>query len=155
MFWTDLIFSFILLCFMIFMEQLTTLVVQPRDQDLAAKSLATLKVELMEEKAAREKAQAKNKTLAQAVEDLKKTANKFATQIPVLEDKVKHLDNKVLDTLTEARAKELSLERVTKANEDYKNQNTQLTTKLKSKPMFPLLPEFHILLNVLVLLIPF
>jgi chromosome segregation ATPase len=140
---------------MIFMEQLTTLVVQPRDQDLAAKSLATLKVELMEEKAAREKAQAKNKTLAQAVEDLKKTANKFATQIPVLEDKVKHLDNKVLDTLTEARAKELSLERVTKANKDYKNQNTQLTTKLKSKPMFPLLPEFHILLNVLVLLIPF
>jgi chromosome segregation ATPase len=140
---------------MIFMEQLTTLVVQPRDQDLAAKSLATLKVELMEEKAAREKAQAKNKTLAQAVEDLKKTANKFATQIPVLEDKVKHLDNKVLDTLTEAHAKELSLERVTKANEDYKNQNTQLTTKLKSKPMFPLLPEFHILLNVLVLLIPF
>jgi chromosome segregation ATPase len=140
---------------MIFMEQLTTLVVQPRDQDLAAKSLATLKVELMEEKAARENSQAKNKTLAQAVEDLKKTANKFATQIPVLEDKVKHLDNKVLYTLTEARAKELSLERVTKANEDYKNQNTQLTTKLKSKPMFPLLPEFHILLNVLVLLIPF
>jgi hypothetical protein len=48
-------------------------------------------------------------------------AGRFAAQIPVLEDKVNHLDNKVLDTLTEAYAKELNLERVTKANGDYKS----------------------------------
>jgi hypothetical protein len=41
------------------------------------------------------------------------------------------LDDKVLDMLTEAHAKELSLERVTKANEDYKSQNARLTKKLE------------------------
>jgi hypothetical protein len=64
---------------------------------------------------------------------LKKTVDKFAVQ--VLE-----LEQKVLDGLTELYAKELSLERTTKANEDYKNQNARLTKKLESKMSSPLPP---------------
>jgi hypothetical protein len=51
-----------------------------------------------------------------ALGDLKITANKFATQVLALEEKV-------LDGLRQLRAKELSLERTTKANEDYKSPN--------------------------------
>jgi hypothetical protein len=50
--------------------------------------------------------------------------NGFTTQIPILEEKVKHLDNKVLDELAKIHAKELGLDRTIKANEDYRNQNT-------------------------------
>jgi uncharacterized coiled-coil protein SlyX len=103
------------------MEQLMPLGVEPGDQNLATKSLAAPKAELVEEKAGREKAQAEVETLAWAVVDLKNSVDKFAAQIPVLEEKVKRLDNKVIDTLNDACAKELSLERVTKANEDYKS----------------------------------
>jgi uncharacterized coiled-coil protein SlyX len=49
-------------------------------------------------------------TLAEAIEDLKKTTSRFAAQVPTLEEKVKHLDNKVIDSLTEPYTKELSLE---------------------------------------------
>jgi chromosome segregation ATPase len=119
-----------------FMEQLTILSVKPRDQDSAAKSLTALKSELEEEKAAREKAQVEVETLAWVVDDLKKSADRFATQIPILEEKVKHLDNKVLDMLNDACANEVSLEQITKANEDYKNQNTQLTKKVESKLLY-------------------
>jgi hypothetical protein len=45
------------------MEQLTTLGVEPRDQDSAAKSLATLKNEVAKEKLTQEKAQTQAKTL--------------------------------------------------------------------------------------------
>jgi chromosome segregation ATPase len=107
-----------------FMEQLTILSVEPRDQDSAAKSLTALKSELEEEKAAQEKAQVEVEALAWVVDDLKKSADRFATQIPILEEKVKHLDNKVLDMLNDACANEVSLEQITKGNEDYKNQNT-------------------------------
>jgi hypothetical protein len=34
----------------------------------------------------------------------------FAAKIPVLEEKVKYLENKILDVLAEIRAKELGLE---------------------------------------------
>jgi hypothetical protein len=54
---------------------------------------------------------------------LKISANRFTTQIPAVEEKVKHLDNKVLNGLNELQAKELSLERTTKANDDYKSQS--------------------------------
>jgi hypothetical protein len=60
---------------------------------------------------------------------LKKTVDRFTAQISALEERVKHLDNKVIDTLSDAHAKELSLERVTKSNEDYKSQNAWLTKK--------------------------
>jgi predicted nucleic acid-binding Zn-ribbon protein len=65
---------------------------------LAVKFLSVLKAELAEEKATREKAQAEAETLARAVEDLKKMTDKFTTHIPTLEEKVKHLGNKVLDS---------------------------------------------------------
>jgi hypothetical protein len=39
----------------------------------------------------------------------------------------------VLDRLTKLHAQELNMEWTTKAKEDYKNQNTQLTRKLESK----------------------
>jgi uncharacterized coiled-coil protein SlyX len=107
----------------------------------------------VEEKAAQERTQAEIETLARVIEDLKKTTDKFAAQIPILEEKVKHLDNKVLDKLTEARAKELSLEGVTKANEDYKSENVRLTKKLESKLSLPLSPELCIFLNVYLLLL--
>jgi cell shape-determining protein MreC len=88
---------------------------------------------LTEEKAAREKAQAKVKTLARAVGDLKKTVDKFVAQVPDLEEKV-------LDALNELCAKELCLERTTKGNEDYRSQNARLTKKLGSKFPSLLLP---------------
>jgi hypothetical protein len=87
-----------------------TLDVELGDQDSATKSLAAQKSELAKEKAAREKAQVEAKTLARAVDDLWKMTNRFTTQVPALEEKVKHMDNKVLDGLTELRTKELDLE---------------------------------------------
>jgi hypothetical protein len=55
-----------------FMEQLLALGIKLGDYDSAARSLATLKTELAEEKVMREKAQVENDTLACAVDDLKK-----------------------------------------------------------------------------------
>jgi hypothetical protein len=71
--------------------------------------------------------------LTRAVKDLKIFADKFAAQILDLEEKVKHLENKVIDGLNEIRAKELYLERTTKANDNYQKQNAQLTQNLESK----------------------
>jgi hypothetical protein len=42
--------------------------------------------------------------LARAVKDLKISTDKFAAQILTLEDKVKYLENKVVDGLNEVRA---------------------------------------------------
>jgi hypothetical protein len=77
------------------MEQHTTLDVEHGDQDSAAMSLAALKAELVEEKTVCEKAQAEAETLTRAIEDLKKTTNQFVVQVSSMEDKVKHLDNKI------------------------------------------------------------
>jgi hypothetical protein len=123
------------------MAQLIALSVELGNKDSAAKSFATLKNELAKEKAAQEKKQADAETLSQAVEELKKTAYSLIAQVPSLEEKVRHLDNKVLDSLTELQAKELSLERTTKANEDYKSLNTQLMMKLESKYSSLVSPE--------------
>jgi hypothetical protein len=54
---------------------------------------------------------------------------------PTLEDKVKHLENKVVDGLNEVKARELCLEYTTQANEDYKKRNAQLIKKLESKSL--------------------
>jgi hypothetical protein len=93
------------------------------DQDSGTKAFADLKTELNNEKAAQKAAQIEVDTLAQAVKDLKISNDKFAAQIPTLEDKVKYLENKVVDGLNEVRARELCLECTTRANEDYKKQN--------------------------------
>jgi hypothetical protein len=50
-------------------------------------------------------------------------AERFVAEIVALEEKVKHLDNKVLDAQTKLRVRELCLERTTKASDDYKSQN--------------------------------
>jgi chromosome segregation ATPase len=107
----------------------------PGDPNSADKAFADLKIELDKEKTAQKAAQIEANTLAQVVKDLKISANKFAAQIPTLEDQVKHLENKVMDGLNEIRTRELCLERTTRANDDYKKQNTQLTKKLESKSL--------------------
>jgi flagellar hook-length control protein FliK len=109
------------------MEQLTTLGVHPGDKD----SAYILKSKLADEKAAQKAAKDEAQTLARACANLKKTADKFTVQVPKLEQKVMY-------GLTELHAKELSLERTTKANKDYKIQNAQLTKKLESKLLSPL-----------------
>jgi hypothetical protein len=80
----------------------------PGDLDSAAKAFVDLKIELDEEKAARIAAQIKINVLTWAVKDLKISGDKFAARIPSLEDKVKHLENKVVDWLNEVRARELN-----------------------------------------------
>jgi chromosome segregation ATPase len=105
----------------------------PGDPDLATKSFADLKTELDKERAAQIAGQVKIDVLTRAVQDLKISVDRFAAQIPTLEDKIKHLKNKVVDGLNEVRARELCLERTTRANEDYKKQNARLTKKLESK----------------------
>jgi regulator of replication initiation timing len=58
--------------------------------------------------------------------------DKFPAQVTELEEKVK-------DGLNELHALEISLEQTSKANEDYKSQNSRLTKKLESK-LSPSLP---------------
>jgi phage host-nuclease inhibitor protein Gam len=74
----------------------------PGDLDSTAKAFANLKIELDKERAAREIAQIEVDTLTEAVKDVNIIANKFATQIPTLEDNIKHLENKVVDWLKKA-----------------------------------------------------
>jgi hypothetical protein len=92
----------------------------PSDPNLAAKAFVDRKTGLDKVKATRIVAHIKIDVLTHAVKDLKISANRFATQIPTLEDKVKHLENKVVDGLNEVRAWKLYLECTTRANDDYK-----------------------------------
>jgi uncharacterized protein YktB (UPF0637 family) len=107
----------------------------PSDSDSVAKAFIDLKIELDKEKATRITGQIEIDVLTRAVKDLKISADRFAAQIPTLKDKVKHLEDKVVDGLNEVRARELCLERTTRANDDYKKQNAQLTKKLESKSL--------------------
>jgi hypothetical protein len=85
----------------------------------AAKAFADLKEDLDEEKTARLIAEIEVDVLSRAVRDMKISVDRFASQIPTLEDKVKHQENKVVDGLNEVRAWELCLECTTRANDDY------------------------------------
>jgi hypothetical protein len=60
-------------------------------------AFADLKADLDGEKAARLAAQIEVDVLAQAVKDLKISANEFASQNPTLEGTVNRLENKVVD----------------------------------------------------------
>jgi hypothetical protein len=91
--------------------------------------------------------------LTRAVKDLKISTDKFTAQIPTLEDKVKHLKNKVVDGLNEVWARELCMERTTRANEDYKKQNAQLTKKLESNS-FGRIRKFHYSWTIFYLALP-
>jgi chromosome segregation ATPase len=90
-------------------------------------------VDLDEEKVVRLAVQIEVDVFSQVVKDLKISADRFASQISTLEDKVKHLENKVVDGLNEVRAWELCLERTTRGNDDYQKQIAQLAKKLESK----------------------
>jgi chromosome segregation ATPase len=105
------------------------------DPDSAAKAFADLKTKLDKEKTTQKAAQIEVDMLAYTVKDLKISADKFAARIPTLEDQVEHLQNRVVDGLNEVRAQELCLEHTTRANNDYKEQNAQLTRKLESKSL--------------------
>jgi hypothetical protein len=105
----------------------------PGAPDSAAKGFVALKVDLDEEKATRVTAQIEVVVLTRAVRDLKISADRFASQITTLEDKVKHLENKAVDGLNVVRAQGLYLECTTRANDDYQKQIAQLAKKLESK----------------------
>jgi peptidoglycan hydrolase CwlO-like protein len=85
----------------------------PGDPELAAKAFADLKTELDKKKVAQKAAQIEVDMLTRAVKDLKISADKFAARIPTLKDKVKHLENKVVDGLNNVRAREFCLESTT------------------------------------------
>jgi hypothetical protein len=95
--------------------------------------LADLKVQLDEEKATRVATQVEADVLSQAVRDLKISGDRFATQIPTLQGKIKQVEDKVVEGLNEVRARELCLERTTGANDDYQKEVAQLTKKLECK----------------------
>jgi hypothetical protein len=77
----------------------------------------------------------------------------FAGQIPTLEEKVKHLDTKILDAQTELRTRELWLEQTTESNDGYQSLNTWLTKKLETKLPFLLSPGTCNSLIILVILL--
>jgi hypothetical protein len=81
--------------------------------------------------------------LTRAIKDLKISTDRFVAQIPTPEDKIKYLEDKVVDGLNEVRAWELSLQRATQANDDYKKQNAQLTKKLESKSFGHIRTVYH------------
>jgi hypothetical protein len=85
-------------------DQLLALGVIPGAPDSEAKTCTELKANLDEEKAARASAQVDADVLTQAVRDLKISAARFITRIPILEDKVKHLEDKVVEGLNELKA---------------------------------------------------
>jgi predicted nucleic acid-binding Zn-ribbon protein len=74
--------------------------------------------------------------LTRALESVTITVDKFAAQIPSLEEKIKYLEEKVMAGLNEVRAKELDLECTIVAKDDYKKKNSKPTKKLESKSSF-------------------
>jgi hypothetical protein len=121
------------LCLAEYKNQLMALGIIPSAPGSKAKAFTDLKADLDEEKAAQVTAQTEVDLLSRAIRDLKISTNRFATQIPTLEDKVKHLEDKVVEGLNEVRAWELCLERTTRANDNYQTQVAQLTRKIESK----------------------
>jgi peptidoglycan hydrolase CwlO-like protein len=111
--------------------------------DSMTKAFDNLKTELDNEKAAQKAAQIEVDMLARAIKDLKISADKFAAQIPTLEDKIKYLKNKVVDGPNEVTAQELCLECTTWANNNYKKWNAQLTKKPKSKSRSHIRTFYH------------
>jgi hypothetical protein len=87
-----------------YIDQLLALGVIPCALGSEAKAPADLKADLDEEKAARVAAQVEADVLSRAVRDLKVSANRFASQIPTLDDKVKHLEDRVVERPKEVKA---------------------------------------------------
>jgi hypothetical protein len=91
----------------------------PGDLDSAIKSFANLKTELDKEKTVRKATRIEVATLTHVIKDSMISTDKFAAQIPTLEDKVKHLENKVVDGLNKVKSP-LCLEHTTRVNDNYK-----------------------------------
>jgi hypothetical protein len=100
-------------------DQLTTLGITLGAPGSEAKAFIDLKVGLDNEKFARVVAHIEADVLSRAVRDLKVSTDRFATQVPTLEDKVRHLEDKVVEGLKEVRVWELCLECTTQANDEY------------------------------------
>jgi hypothetical protein len=83
----------------VFKEQIMALGIVPSERNSTTKAFTDLKVELEKEKAAWEMAQMEVDMLARAVKDWKFYAGQFSAEIPILEEKVKHQENKVIDGL--------------------------------------------------------
>jgi hypothetical protein len=83
----------------VFKEQIMALGIVPSERNSTTKAFTDLKVELEKEKAAWEMAQMEVDMLARAVKDWKFCADQFSAEIPILEEKVKHQENKVIDGL--------------------------------------------------------
>jgi septal ring factor EnvC (AmiA/AmiB activator) len=90
-----------------------------------------LKNELADGKLAQEKAQIDIETLSRAVEDMKKTADQLASQVPSLETHMKNLNDKITDLNAKLCANELSLEQTTNTKDDFQHQSTRLMKKLE------------------------
>jgi predicted RNase H-like nuclease (RuvC/YqgF family) len=114
-------------------DQLLVLGIIPGAPCSETQALANSKADLDKEKAARVTAWVKANVLSQVVHDLRASADRFTTQIPTLEDMVKHLEDKVVEGLKEVRAQELYLEHTTQSKDNYQKEVTQLTKKLESK----------------------
>jgi predicted nucleic acid-binding Zn-ribbon protein len=119
--------------FVEYKDQLLAFGIIPNVPGSKAKALADLKADMDEEKAAQVTAQVEADILSWAVHDLKVSADRFASQIPTLEGKVKHIEDKVVEGLKEVRAWELCLEHTTQANDNYQKEVAQFTKKLESK----------------------
>jgi hypothetical protein len=91
-------------CLAEYKDQLMALDFIPSAPGLEAKAFTDLKANLDEEKAAWVTVQIEADVLSRAAWDLKISVDRFATQIPTLEDKVKHLEDKVVQGLHEVRA---------------------------------------------------
>jgi hypothetical protein len=102
-----------MICIAEYKDQLMAIGVIPGAPGSEAKAFADLKVALGKEKDARVTTQVEADVLSWAVRDLKVSANRLASQIPSPEDKVKHLEDKVVEGLNGVRAQELYLESTT------------------------------------------
>jgi hypothetical protein len=89
--------------FVEYKDQLLALGVTPGSPASKTQALASLKADPNRKKASRVLAQVEADILSWAVCDLKVSADSFTTQIPILEDKVKHLEDKVVEGLKEVR----------------------------------------------------
>jgi predicted nucleic acid-binding Zn-ribbon protein len=75
----------------------------PSDPNSVTKAFANLKAELDKEKATQITGQVEIDVLTRVVKNLKISADRFTRQISTLKDKIKHLENKVVDGLNEIK----------------------------------------------------
>jgi hypothetical protein len=105
--------------FVAYKDQLLDLGVTPGAPGSEAMTLANPKAAPDEEETTRVMAQVQADVLSRSLHDRKVSANRFASKIPTLEDRVKNLEDKVVEGLKELRARLLYLEPTTLINDNY------------------------------------